>query len=245
LSSTEAELIAASVAATDIKFENLLLGELVGDKLLKPSRLYVDNSGAMFIAHNGAVGSRTKHVDIRERYVTEMASQGELEVIYISTDRNTADVLSKNCKKEIHKKHASNLYQGRFPYSSREDVVSTYAKCSVFANLVANKATNWDFTDVGQTAGTEISNGAELGSYSNPTGSQSSDTNDWILVTKNKKSKYARMVNGSSNGGHYAASEVLKMSMKASKTERESKTRKTATMTKMESKVKIGKVIGT
>jgi hypothetical protein len=130
LSSTEAELIAASVAAADVKFENMLLSEMVGKRLLLPSKLHVDNTGAMHIANNGAVGPRTKHIDIRDRFVTEMTTTGELEVVYIKTDDNPADVTSKNCKESTHLKHASNIYNGVFPSLSREDVASNARDCS-------------------------------------------------------------------------------------------------------------------
>jgi hypothetical protein len=42
----------------------------------------------------------------------EMTTQGELDVIYVKMENNTADIMSKNCKLETHKKHTANIYKG-------------------------------------------------------------------------------------------------------------------------------------
>ena len=129
LSSTEAELSAASAAAQGIRFQNMLLEEMVGKELIKPSRLFVDNTGAMFIAGNGAVGSRTKHIEIKDRYVTQLTGSGELDVLYINTNDNPADAISKNCKIATHQKHATAMYHGRFPNTRREAVGAQAPDC--------------------------------------------------------------------------------------------------------------------
>jgi hypothetical protein len=69
LSSTEAEYYAGSETAKEIAFiKNILetLGEK--EKLHLPMLLCMDNTGAIYLSNNQAIGSRTKHIDICTHY---------------------------------------------------------------------------------------------------------------------------------------------------------------------------------
>ncbi len=65
LSTTEAEFVAMSTVATEMKFVVSLLTEIYKKARLMPSLLKEDNIGAIFMAKNTVIGQRTKHVDIR------------------------------------------------------------------------------------------------------------------------------------------------------------------------------------
>ncbi|MEM7061309.1 MAG: Ty1/Copia family ribonuclease HI [Pseudomonadota bacterium] len=94
LSSTEAEYVAMSQCATEMVFiRNLLRDMKYGDVKMV---MHEDNAGALFLAKNMAVGQRTKHVDTRCHYVRELVERKELEVRYINTRNNPADLLTKN-----------------------------------------------------------------------------------------------------------------------------------------------------
>jgi hypothetical protein len=59
LSSTEAEYVAMSQCAQEIKFIAMLLIEVTGDKnMILPSILREDNTGAIFTAKNQQLGTR-------------------------------------------------------------------------------------------------------------------------------------------------------------------------------------------
>jgi hypothetical protein len=73
LSSTEAEFIALSFGAEEIKFINMLITELTAAAVM-PSILHEDNGGAIFLANNVQIGQRTKHIVIRYRLVNEMVN---------------------------------------------------------------------------------------------------------------------------------------------------------------------------
>ena len=64
LSSSEAECVALSEAAKEIKFVHQSLTG-VGIKVALPIIVRVDNLGAIFMSENVSVSQRTKHVDIR------------------------------------------------------------------------------------------------------------------------------------------------------------------------------------
>ena len=106
LSSTEAEFVAMSMVATEVKFVVSLLTEMgngppddgppgngsSGNGLLVlPSILKEDNTGAIFMAKNTAIGQRTKHVDIRYRFVNDMILANDLLVEHIRSGENPSD----------------------------------------------------------------------------------------------------------------------------------------------------------
>ena len=64
LSSTEAEYVALSMCAQEIKFIKMLLDEIAPGKAEMPSILRDDNTGAIFTAQNQQIGTRTKHIDM-------------------------------------------------------------------------------------------------------------------------------------------------------------------------------------
>jgi hypothetical protein len=131
LSSTEAEYIAASMCATEIKFLQMLLEELMPTEETRPATLFEDNTGAIFLMENQAVGNRTKHIDIRWHHLRSMM-QGEdprLQVVFIRSENNLADLATKNVTEALHTDLASKLKDGRiaqviFSNAEREDVKS-------------------------------------------------------------------------------------------------------------------------
>ena len=78
------------------------------------------------MAQNNAVGQRTKHIDIRHRYVGELVNDLKtVELRHVRSEDNTADINSKNTKVETHKKFAKSLYEGfALAYALEEDVAT-------------------------------------------------------------------------------------------------------------------------
>jgi hypothetical protein len=112
LSSTEAEFVAMSMAATELKFVVSLLTELGNGPPVLPSILKEDNTGAIFMAKNTAIGQRTKHVDIRYRFVNDMILSNELWVEHIRSGENPSDAMTKNLPLNLFGKHASIVSEG-------------------------------------------------------------------------------------------------------------------------------------
>ncbi|GKY94003.1 hypothetical protein MPSEU_000367100 [Mayamaea pseudoterrestris] len=124
LSSTEAETYGMTDAVKDLVFQENLVSEILGFQAPGPMIAYCDNTGAIFLATNNQVSQRTKHIDIRHRFISELVESGKLELRYIKTDENPADILSKNCKEEIHLKHADAIYDGFAASPIQEDVAN-------------------------------------------------------------------------------------------------------------------------
>ena len=102
LSSSEAEYVALSEAAKDIKFAYQLL-KSIGIEVTLPITVRVDNVGAIFMSENTSTSGRTKHVDIRYRYVNEMVLDGFLRIVFVKTKDNVADVFTKNVTSEVYR----------------------------------------------------------------------------------------------------------------------------------------------
>ena len=76
----------------------------MGKKVNLPMKLKMDNVGAMYMAKNQAPGQRTKHVDIWYNYVKELIKKGELEVEFVKSENNLADIFTKNTRDILNNK---------------------------------------------------------------------------------------------------------------------------------------------
>ena len=108
MSLSEAECVALSEATKKIKFVyQLLVG--IGIKVKLPIIVRVDNLGAMFMSENVSVSQRTKHVDIRYRFVQEFVLDGFIKVVFVKTADNDADIFTKNFGGELHYRHSRKI----------------------------------------------------------------------------------------------------------------------------------------
>ena len=107
-SSTEAEYIALSETAKAVKFVYQVLVSL-GIKVKLPIIVRVYNLGAIFMSENISVSQRTKHVDVRFRFVQQFTMEGFIKVIFVRTDENDMDLFTKNLSGDKYKKYANKL----------------------------------------------------------------------------------------------------------------------------------------
>jgi hypothetical protein len=94
-----------------------------------PNHISEDNTGAIFLMKNNGIGSRTKHVDIRMRFLNDMVEKGELEVDHCPGKFITPDAITKNTPEVevVQKVNADTMYNGHilppdYNRSNREDV---------------------------------------------------------------------------------------------------------------------------
>jgi hypothetical protein len=110
LSSSEAEFVALSEAAKEIKFVFQILKSM-GIPIKLPIIVRVDNIGAIFIGSNVAVSQRSKHIDIRYHFVREFVHDGFIQIIFVKTKDNDADIFTKNLSGDLHNRHAPKLVE--------------------------------------------------------------------------------------------------------------------------------------
>ena len=94
LSSCEAEYVALAVAVQELKFLNQLLLDM-NIETAKPVKLYVDNQGAIALAKNPVQHQRCKHIDIKYHYVRDEIENGYVNLIYVPSEQNLADIFTK------------------------------------------------------------------------------------------------------------------------------------------------------
>jgi hypothetical protein len=94
LSTTEAEFVAASETVKEAILLKLLLTEIDnnGDK---PIPILCDNDSTIKLVKNNQFHQRTKHIEIRHYFVREKQEAGEIEVSYVPTQDNLADIFTK------------------------------------------------------------------------------------------------------------------------------------------------------
>lgn len=108
LSSSEAEFVALSEAAKEIKFIVQVLLSM-GIPVHFPITVRVDNMGAIFMSENVNTSQRTKHIDIRYHFIREFVLDGYIQIIFVRTIDNDADIFTKNLTEELHKRHSTKM----------------------------------------------------------------------------------------------------------------------------------------
>ena len=95
LSSTEAEVMAASHTALEVVYVLNLITEM-GIVQERPPVLYIDNSGALALAKDRRSCHKSKHIDRRYLKVREFVENGKLRVAAVPADENPADLFTKD-----------------------------------------------------------------------------------------------------------------------------------------------------
>lgn len=93
-SSTEAEYMALFEAVREALWLKSLLKSL-RINLNEPIKIFEDNQGCISIANNPSCHKRSKHIDIKYHFSREQIENKLIKILYISTDKQIADILTK------------------------------------------------------------------------------------------------------------------------------------------------------
>ena len=110
LSSTEAEYVSISDVVKEILFIKQLLGHM-GYDLELPIKVHVDNVGAIFMSRSNVNSITTRHVNMRYHFIRELVENETIEIIFIKTKENVADLFTKNLSSVDFERHASTLVE--------------------------------------------------------------------------------------------------------------------------------------
>jgi hypothetical protein len=108
LSSSEAEYVAISEAVKKIRFIYYLL-ESIDVNVKLPIIVRCDNVGAIFMAENSSSGVCTRHVDTRYHFIQEHIEDGFIQIVFVKSCENDADLCTKNVSKGIYDEHVSKF----------------------------------------------------------------------------------------------------------------------------------------
>jgi len=95
LSSTEAEYIAQTHAAKEALWIRTFIGEFRDGFESLPIPINCDNQGAIALAKDNKFHARTKHIDLRYHFIREAVEDAKIELNYIPTNDNAADIFTK------------------------------------------------------------------------------------------------------------------------------------------------------
>ena len=74
-----------------------------------PSNIFTDNQSAISSAHHPEFHARTKHIDIGIHFLRDHVHKGTIDLFYINTDYNIADIFTKPLRKPAHQNFTYEL----------------------------------------------------------------------------------------------------------------------------------------
>jgi len=112
------EISAIDKAVRYVKYLRELLDKC-GFKQEEPTKLYVDTkSGRDLIYYSLKSNDRTRHINPKINYIREQINLGIVEIIFIPTELNVSDILTKGVfEPELFKAHSYKIYNG---FSNRD-----------------------------------------------------------------------------------------------------------------------------
>ncbi|GJX74206.1 retrovirus-related pol polyprotein from transposon TNT 1-94 [Tanacetum coccineum] len=93
MSSTEAEYVAAAGCCSNILWMKSQLTDY--DIIYEKVPIFCDNTIAIAISNNPVLHSRTKHIDIRYHFIRDYILKGDIELYFIPTQYQLADIFTK------------------------------------------------------------------------------------------------------------------------------------------------------
>ena len=109
LSTTEAELVAASDCVRMLRYIRRVLTEDFGYKL-PPTPLGEDNQGCIHLAHDGGDWKRKRHIRVANSYLyEEVTIHKTVEIKYVPSAENCADMMTKCLPADTFERHRNVL----------------------------------------------------------------------------------------------------------------------------------------
>ena len=103
ISSTEAEIMAASTGALEAIYLRALLDDM-GCPQDGPTTLLIDNKGARDMALDYKSGPKTKHIERRHLKIRELVEEAMIAVKHVASADNIADIFTKPLDKKQFKR---------------------------------------------------------------------------------------------------------------------------------------------
>ena len=108
LSTTEAEYMAATQGVKEALWERRLLSEIGRLNLIQQQQnqgkaailIRTDNQGALALSQNPEFHDRTKHIDIQYHWIREVLESGRVEMHFVGTEDQVADIFTKPLARE-------------------------------------------------------------------------------------------------------------------------------------------------
>ena len=112
LSSTKVEWVALLEATKDVIFM-MHLCKGIGLCVRFPITVCVDNLRAIFMSQNVSTMGHNKYAQVRRRCVVEHVEVGIPKKVFVKSEDNTLDIMTKNLGHRLYSKHAQELVIGK------------------------------------------------------------------------------------------------------------------------------------
>ena len=109
LSSCEAEYVTLSEAAKEAIWFIKLIKDVENKKKVNQITIFEDNQSTIKTAKNPIQSERTKHIDVRHHFIREKVAEKKIEVKYIPTTDQIADIFTKSLGRVLHMKFTRAL----------------------------------------------------------------------------------------------------------------------------------------
>ncbi|SOV04775.1 uncharacterized protein UDID_11094 [Ustilago sp. UG-2017a] len=124
LSAVEAEFIAATEATHEVLFLKQLLHS-IGIATSTPT-VYSDNTGCIQVSKDPAQHWKLKHIDTKYHFICNNVQEGRVQVKYVDTKQNLADILTKPVRKQAIQQARLGLHL-QMPTAGMETRSPSYA----------------------------------------------------------------------------------------------------------------------
>jgi hypothetical protein len=108
ISTTEAEYQELASATAEAVYQRALLNQL-GFEQKDATVVHEDNQGTIALAHNPVHHTRAKHINVKWHFVREKIMSKEVEVKYIPTGDQLADIMTKALAGPAHEQQTAKL----------------------------------------------------------------------------------------------------------------------------------------
>lgn len=109
-STMESEFIALAAAGKEAEWlRNLLLDIKLWPKPMPSLSLYCDSEATLSRAYNKVYNGKSRHISLRHEYVKQLITYGVINIIYVRTNKNLADPLTKGLSRDLVKDTSSGM----------------------------------------------------------------------------------------------------------------------------------------
>lgn len=104
-STLEAEYVALSECTRAVLWVKMLLEHDLREKAGKLIKIHCDNMGAIEVARNPTHHFKSKHIDVKYHHVRDLIESEQIELSFVNSTSNIADVMTKPLNKSSHHNH--------------------------------------------------------------------------------------------------------------------------------------------
>ena len=109
LSSTESEYLAVGDIVKEALFLRNILEFFDPGQSMVSIPVHEDNAGSIKLVESPLSSARSRHIDIRHHFVRGLCENGIIRMVYVPTDQQHADTLTKSLGLDAFARHRNAL----------------------------------------------------------------------------------------------------------------------------------------